>query len=88
MRYLFEMLLGWLIAKRNGGEYFFMEDECPTKLTWEEANPSDYRYDNTAHGQLKERSIKDEFRVLWEFIRVYNLSDEYYNWKYIYSKQG
>ena len=25
MRYLFEMLLGWLIGKRNGGEYYFME---------------------------------------------------------------
>ena len=24
---LAEMLSGWLIAKRNGGEYFFMEDE-------------------------------------------------------------
>ena len=27
MRYLIEMLLGWLIGKRNGGEYYFMEDE-------------------------------------------------------------
>ena len=27
MRYLIEMLLGWLIAKRNGGEYTFMEDD-------------------------------------------------------------
>ena len=27
MRYLFEMLFGWLIGKRNGGEYFIMEDE-------------------------------------------------------------
>ena len=27
MRYLIEMLLGWLIGKRNGGEYFIMEDE-------------------------------------------------------------
>ena len=24
---LAEMLSGWLIAKRNGGEYFIMEDE-------------------------------------------------------------
>jgi len=27
MIYLFEMILGWLIGKRNGGEYFIMEDE-------------------------------------------------------------
>ena len=27
MRYLFEMLFGWLIGKRNGGEYYFMEGE-------------------------------------------------------------
>jgi len=25
--YLIELILGWLIAKRNGGEYFIMEDE-------------------------------------------------------------
>ncbi len=25
MRYLFEMLFGWLIGKRNGGEYYLME---------------------------------------------------------------
>ena len=24
---LLEMLFGWLIAKRNGGEYYFMEGE-------------------------------------------------------------
>jgi len=23
--YLIELILGWLIGKRNGGEYFFME---------------------------------------------------------------
>ena len=27
MRYLFELILGWLIGKRNGGEYFIMEDD-------------------------------------------------------------
>ena len=27
MRYLIELLLGWLIAKKNGGEYIIMEDE-------------------------------------------------------------
>ena len=26
MRYLFEMLFGWLIGKRNGGEYYFADD--------------------------------------------------------------
>ena len=25
--YLIELILGWLLAKRNGGEYFIMEDE-------------------------------------------------------------
>ena len=25
--YLIELILGWLIGKRNGGEYFIMEDE-------------------------------------------------------------
>ena len=24
--YLIELILGWLIGKRNGGEYFIMED--------------------------------------------------------------
>jgi len=29
MRYLIELILGWLIGKRNGGEYYIMarEDE-------------------------------------------------------------
>jgi len=25
--YLIELILGWLIGKRNGGEHFIMEDE-------------------------------------------------------------
>ena len=27
MRYLIELLLGWLIGKRNGGEYYIMAGE-------------------------------------------------------------
>ena len=27
MRYLFEMLFGWLIGKRNGGEYYIVAGE-------------------------------------------------------------
>ena len=27
MRYLIEMILGFFIGKRNGGEYYFMEGE-------------------------------------------------------------
>ena len=31
--YLIELILGWLIGKRNGGEYFIMEDRDGLQTT-------------------------------------------------------
>jgi hypothetical protein len=45
-----------------------MMNNPPTKLAWEEENPSDYRFDITANRQLRRRLMMDAERASIEAI--------------------